>query len=126
MNLEKFVEESIMQIANGIKNAQASSEDILICPSVIPSENGLLIKEDGARFREAPQMINFDIAVTVTESKDKKGSGEVQVLGLSFGGGLDSNYQNSSISRIKFEIPIVWQKSNMKPLLRRSPVPPHV
>ncbi|MBA2368446.1 MAG: hypothetical protein H0V82_05415 [Candidatus Protochlamydia sp.] len=52
--------------------------------------------------------IEFDFALTVSEGKSCKGGGGLSVMGLSIGGKGGSDQTNSSVSRIKFSIPISY------------------
>ena len=54
------------------------------------------------------QNIEFDVAVTVTEGSEKKGGLGVSIASLSLGGTAQASSTNSSISRIKFSIPVAW------------------
>lgn len=108
MDLKTFVCESITQIAQGIRAAQEANTGALICPRVITTPEGLIVDKEPTKWKEAPQLLSFDVAVTVMESDRGKFGGEMRVLGISIGGSSDNAHQNSTISRIKFDIPIVW------------------
>lgn len=117
MKLDKFVEESIKQVISGVDaakkygdahNAQVNpasasfstkSETIVYC-----SNTGVPI-----------QQIEFDVAVTVTKvtsSTEESGSnvGEVSVAGNTSSTGSE----NSSVSRIKFTIPVLLPLSGRR------------
>lgn len=109
MDLKTFVAESIKQIAEGIKEAQNADTGAWVSPLV-----GSLVGKKPQIWDNIttadPQVISFDIAVTAVESDAKKGGGGMQVLGIAIGGGLESSTQNSSVSRIRFDLPIIWPR----------------
>jgi len=88
MELQKFIENSLLSIINGVRNTnkQTAGEDISMLE--INSADKIL----------------FDIAVTVSENKEKMGEVGVKVLSVSFGGDIKSELSNQNVSRIKFEI----------------------
>lgn len=51
--------------------------------------------------------VQFDVAVTVSASAEGEARGGLQVLGLDIGGKGTLSRENSAVSRIQFEIPIV-------------------
>ena len=108
MDLKNFVSETIIQIAGGIKEAQEANTGAWVCPAIIFGEKGKPIANDDARSNIDFQTVMFDVAVTVVESSEKKGEGKMAVLGLSLGGGVGAQQENSAVSHIKFDVPIVW------------------
>lgn len=108
MDIEAFVATSLEQIVKGVKRAQAAV-----------SESGAKINSKANKMSELRdyqsgfqmQQVEFDLAVTATESS-KSGGGikaGVAILSANFGGGSDS--QNSSVTRIKFTVPLVLPPS---------------
>ena len=61
----------------------------------------------GANFKE-PSNVRFDIAVTVSEQSDGQGGASINVLGLRLGEDISSQDKNETVSRITFELPIIW------------------
>ena len=109
MDLKTFVSESITQIAQGIQAAQTDNPGISICPKVAKGKNGLILVE-GSHLKEMPQLLSFDVAVTVVDSSSGSEGGKMRVLGvLCINGTSDSTHQNSTVSRIKFDIPLIWR-----------------
>lgn len=61
---------------------------------------------------KAGVMIDFDVAVTVTEKAEKEGGAAISVAGVfGLGGKASAASETSSISRIKFSVPIVYPVS---------------
>jgi len=109
MELREFVSETIKQISSGVKDAQASHEEhgAFVNPHLSTSaelavKHGILIASG-----HATQLVQFDIALTVTEGTGTKGGIGVFVGALSLGSSGQSNSENSSVSRVKFFVPLV-------------------
>ena len=107
MDLKDFVAVSIDQIFQGIKIAREKHED------VAPALRWTSEKSNEARAQGNKPLdkIDFDIAVTTTEATTDKIAGGIKVLNI-FGVGLDASkgqeLQNSTVSRIKFSVPVVF------------------
>jgi hypothetical protein len=109
MDLKTFVAESLKQIAEGIKDAQDADTGAWIAPGVIFDKGALRAHDNSSE--TVAQFVSFDVAVMATESDSMKGGIAIKVLELvSAGTKAASETQNSSVSRIKFEIPIVWPR----------------
>ncbi len=96
MDIETFVRETLVGIKNGVRSANSEIR-----------KNG---KIDSDHFHIMPfeskdqNVIVFDIAVTVSNKKGKKGTGGIKIAGIGFGGGLEGEVKNEYVSRIKFSI----------------------
>ena len=105
MELREFISESLKQIIAGVKQARdyAKGDEARINPSVTPRPGSLYHMASNTHLQD----IEFDVAVTVTEEKEK--AGKISVLAGIFGGeaGGQSRASNASISRIKFSVPVV-------------------
>ena len=109
MDLKTFVSQSLIQIAEGIKEAQEANTGAWIAPDLQRNDKGL-VAVDGANSPIA-QMIKFDVAVTVSSQKNKEGKASLVVAWLDIGGGIGKNSENSVISRVQFELPVAWPKT---------------
>lgn len=96
MQLDKFIEESILQILNGIGAAQEKKTKGTINPNV------------RAVVREKIQNVKFDIAVTVDETIATDAAAKINVLGVNLGAGVEGNKLSGSVSRISFEVPLIY------------------
>jgi len=105
MELKDFVSQTITSIIEGVREAQASAQDGAYVNPVM-----------------AARPIEFDVAVTVTETTEKKGGGGIAVAGFikAEGGGLTSS-ANSSVSRIKFHVPVTLPTQPGAPAAGRMP-----
>lgn len=107
MELKTFVAQSLIQIAEGIKEAQIANTGAIISPRIDFTEKGKP-RLAGGMIAYAPQMISFDVAVYVSESGNDKASGKIGVSFLGIGGEATMQKENSSLSHLRFEIPVVW------------------
>jgi|ERR1035437_12663 hypothetical protein len=112
MDLKDFIEHSLLQICDGVKEAKDKS-NTLIAPKT------LWIEGMGSDYRKE-QMVEFDIAVTTFEMSKKDEGGKagigIGVAKASIGTQTDKEKSHESISRIKFAVPVFLQgeKSNNK------------
>ena len=98
MKLQDFVSETLKEIIAGVKDVKsfASSQGAEVNPSIGSRKNFSLIKD-----------VEFDVAVTSTEeSESKKGAG-ILVAGFGIGIKGKSDLLSSTVSRIKFSIPVI-------------------
>ena len=102
MELDKFIEETLINIQRGIKNANIK----------IAKDEGKQERTNGEMqyMLNGPQQgrkdgIVFDVAVTVTSEKSTDGGGKINVASVvSLGGGKSVSGSEEHVSRIKFEI----------------------
>jgi len=108
MDLKDFVSETLIQIANGVKQAQEQTEQIgaRVNPKLTGAANnaaqhGFLPAE------QAPaQIVQFDVALTVKEGSGIKGGIGIFAGAVSLGSSGQSSAENSSVSRVKFCVPL--------------------
>lgn len=101
MDLETFIAETLRQIVNGVQTAQLHEDckEARINSLSAPGYVGPLPK---------PTQVDFDVAITVSEGTEKQGKGNIGVASyFGIGGQARSTTGNSSVSRIKFSIPVV-------------------
>lgn len=116
MDIQAFVRETLRQIITGVTEARNDSGQGIVNPRTvqypaskpIPVESRSLIKE-----------IEFDIAVTVEEHKNRSTEAEAGAGGLlkvvstlKAGGKLESSSANISVSRVKFSVPVQFPTGN--------------
>lgn len=109
MELREFVAETLTQIVEGVKSAQARARDhgARVSPHLTTSaelavKHGILIANGSAA-----QLVQFDVALTVKEGTTTKGGIGVTVGVLALGSAGQSQAENSSVSRVKFSVPLV-------------------
>jgi len=110
MDLKTFVSSALTQIAEGIKEAQEANTGALIAPLLHYSgdnPNKKLTVTENTSHNHA-QSIVFDVAVTTIEDSKSKGGIALKIIVASFGGETETAQQNATVSRIRFEIPVIW------------------
>lgn len=108
MELKDFIKETLIQITQGISEAQTELEEsnCVINPRDIKEDGfaNVMIKNK----RHTVQCIDFKIALTsTTESADKAGIG-VMLGSFGIGGNKTSSDGNTSNTNISFSIPVVF------------------
>lgn len=101
MELKEFISSSLTQIMEAVQEAQVnwgqSSGKGAINPAWDSTE----------RLRDHTQNVEFDIAVTTEQTKSGKGEAGIKVFSASVGAKGEVASGHSSVSRIKFAVPIV-------------------
>ncbi len=102
MNLHEFIEQSLTEILTGICGAQKT----------IGMANGQLgainpIWNDTADLADHVQIVNFDVAVTASDQNSTGANGGIKVMALNFGGKVENQELNQTVSRVSFAVPIV-------------------
>jgi hypothetical protein len=106
MDLKDFVSQTLTQIIQGVKAAQeaAKAHGAEINPSMSRSPAGAASKEtmSGKYSRD----VEFDVALTVTEGTGTKGGIGIVAGPFALGSTGQSTTQNSSVTRVKFSVPL--------------------
>jgi hypothetical protein len=110
MDLKEFVCETLSQLVDDVMEAQARTKDkkAMINPRLIADSTtgkiGLFHTNSGTG---APaQMVSFDVALTAMEGTGTKGGIGVVAGILTLGSIGQSKEESSSISRVKFSVPV--------------------
>lgn len=104
MELQEFVQKTIVEIISGIKSASENLGE----GYVNPTPTGELPKNSLNYFSEIIQNVEFDVAVTVEEKNESGVEGKISVLGYRIGGGVNSDKTASTVTRIKFVVPLLY------------------
>jgi hypothetical protein len=106
MDIKEFTRETITQIVSAVREANE-----------LISDSGALIPTDyyqGSKaitsFKDGEKNIidiEFDVAVSAVESAKVGGGAGIKVASINFGLGADSQNENSTLSRVKFTLPLV-------------------
>ena len=113
MELREFVSATIVDICNGIKDAQEQVNSTGACVSPGIARDTIARDPDNAY---TPQYLDFDVAVTITENTDNasgvKTKASISVLGITLsinGKNVDTkSLSEIHISRIKFSVPVLY------------------
>ena len=96
MDIKNFIKESLIQIAEGVKEAQQHMLD---------NKVGAVVNKLGVA--SGGKHVEFDLGVTVSQGESHGGSGKIDIVGmLKIGGGIETTGANQTVSRIKFSVPI--------------------
>ncbi len=106
MDIKEFTKETITQIVNAVREA---NELISGFGASIPTDYF-----QGSRaitsYRDGEKNIidvEFDVAVSAVESTNVGGGAGIKVVAFSIGAGANSQNENSTVSRVKFTLPLV-------------------
>lgn len=108
MELKDFVSDTLTQIIEGVKAARnaAGESDALVAPHIDPlqshlEEHGMVPAGD-----RVAQIVNFNVALTVTEGSGTKGGIGVVAGAINLGSAGQSRSSNSTVSRVQFSVPV--------------------
>ncbi|MFB6456530.1 hypothetical protein ACE38W_14750 [Chitinophaga sp. Hz27] len=102
MDVRNFVKNSLLEIFQGINDAKKELSD--------KSVSGTINNTDYTE--ESSHLIEFDIAVTVSESDKKDVDGKLSIASiLSTGGSMEKSSNHNVVSRIKFSIPVTYPQT---------------
>jgi len=119
MDIQTFVSETLRQVVDGIRSAQKTVAKESTGAKINP--RGITALAKNANGQRQPHdidtklpihQIEFDIAVTVSESAEGKAGGGLLVAGLGIGGQKTAATENLSVSRVSFTVPVVWPDPN--------------
>ena len=106
MDVKEFVESTLVQIVEGISNA---NEKLKGSGAIVSSKHVMPVRDGSTRNEKTGDLVNlidFDVAVTVNEKDTADGGAGIEIAGIQIGGRLQNATENQSVSRIKFSIPL--------------------
>jgi len=115
MELKDFVSEALTQIIEGVHDAKEKVKDkgAEINPHLIGGID--LVARHGGGIETSSgnvaHIVEFDIAVTIVEGKGTKGGIGIVTGAINLGSSGQSSTENSSISKIKFNVPLALPKA---------------
>lgn len=104
MDLREFVKETLVQIAMGVQDAITEHQSI---EGAVGSINPVWGSDASAISAEHAQKVEFDVAVTVTDKAGGTGKAGLKVFSLELGIDGSKLVEQSTVSRVKFTVPIV-------------------
>lgn len=111
MELREFVAESLKQVIDGIAIAQvyAKEKGAQVSPATF-YQNGNLVVGSPLGTGQSPDIIEFDVLVTISESGELKGG--IGVFAGAVGLGANSKISDGNIqaNRIKFSVPVSFPR----------------
>ena len=109
MDLKEFTKQTLIQIVEGVNDANVALQD-----------SGAYITNESLSNSKGPCLfykklnvieVDFDVAITASESEGANGGAGLKVVGLfNAGGSVESKTENQTISRIKYTLPLVLTK----------------
>ena len=108
MDLREFVAETLVQIIDGVKDAQSRAKEsgANVNPRITGSAEHAA-KHGFLSASGAPaQIVQFDVALTVKEGTGTKGGIGVFSGLVNLGSAGQSSNENLSVSRVKFSVPL--------------------
>jgi len=108
MKLQEFVSGTLKEIIAGVKEAQdyAKSKGAMVNPSSMRVGDQKTDRMIDSNTREYLQNVEFDVAVTSTEGSATEAGAGIFVAAIGMGAKGKSDTSSSSISRIKFSVPL--------------------
>lgn len=109
MDIKDFIKESLVQIVEGITEANEALKDkgTYIPSRMIVGEGVLTTLDKETNTTRNFMRVDFDLAVTVTQSDIIKAGGGLSIASLGkLGATSEDTSKNEEISRIKYTIPI--------------------
>jgi len=108
MELKEFVSQSLLQIFEGVKQAQSQTSNTggTIAANAVSSrpQHPSVI---GWHHNSPLIAIDFDVSVTTQDiAKDKAGLG-IFVAAFAIGGQIGSESLNNQLSRLRFSVPVI-------------------
>lgn len=100
MDVKEFISEALTQIVDGVVDAQQQTKEKNAV--IVPCYKNL-------------KTVTFDIAVTVIEGKETSGKAGISVWSIGAGVGGKTESSSSTVSRIKFEIPLELPEGSERP-----------
>jgi hypothetical protein len=113
VQLQEFVSGALLQILNGIRDAQvegAALEAVVSPDKIYGHVQGLRTINDERPIHD----VSFDVAVTSEEGKSKKGGVGIVVATVALGTQGQAESKNTSVSRISFTVPVVYPVQKTK------------
>jgi hypothetical protein len=122
VDLEEFIEQTLVQIQSGIKKAQEQTR----IEGRHPREADRINPRVMDRADHAPkgkyytsqvgshlvQFVDFDVAVTADRASGSSGGGSLRIAGIGVGAELESSDRDMTVSRIRFQVPIIFPRAD--------------
>lgn len=111
MDIKYFIKESLLQIVDGITEANKALETKgASIPTTGVAGEGVwwtFVKDGKDSHTRHAMRIDFDLAVTVSQSDNLKAGGGISIASfLNAGATSENGSQSESVSRIKYTIPL--------------------
>ena len=111
MELHDFIAATLVQIARGIENAAGQLRDskAIVNPRAVSGT-----EQTRETSGKGVERIDFDVAVTAEKGRQTMGGFGIQVGSIGSGSQGTNEASSSSVSRIKFSVPMVLPMENAR------------
>ncbi len=100
MELKEFIKSSLLDIMAGVHEAQSEW-------NAGKNNRGVINPAWGGTSEKHISIVSFDVAVTAGSSHDGTVNGGIKVWGIDIGGKSNDARTDSTVSHIKFDVPII-------------------
>lgn len=107
MELREFIKETLIQIVQGVSDAQKVSEGG--SAAFAPDTNGAWANVNDVS--RAVHSVSFEVVLGMEEKEGKKSGIGVVLTSISAGTSKNAEIMNRSVTTISFAVPIVYPKS---------------
>jgi len=107
MDLKAFVQETLVQIVEGVEGAQRQ----LASGASNARINPTTLFDTDSSGHGTPAPVEFDVAVTVSEANTSGVGGGLKVVGIQLGGETKDTKTVQAVSRIKFAVDLAQPSS---------------
>lgn len=108
IQLKDFIRESLVQIVEGVKEAQTEVASKKLGGRISPRRGTMNLPTDAeVAGMSVIQHVSFDIAVTVVEGDEKKVGGSFFIAPLGIGAAKTDTTKSENFSRLNFKVPMV-------------------
>ena len=106
MTLKEFIADTLLQIVDGV--AEAKGKNPKVAPRVVHHTGHDTPVIHASAENPRAFIVEFDVAVTVSQTTDTQAKGGMKVYVVEAGGRKGSSSEHSTVSRIKFEVPVAF------------------
>lgn len=108
IELKQFVTATLVQIIEGVKDAQQAATDAGGKINPLSQRHGadVLRSMSVGSDNNISRVVEFDVAITSAEGSSTGAGIKVFLAGIGAGAGGKSDKQTSSVTRIKFPVPV--------------------
>jgi len=117
MELREFVTETLVQIQEGVQDAIIRRQDT-------DNPQGIINPVFGQQASEAHcQKVEFDVAITVSDKSQGSAKAGLRVLSVELGAGGSKAAERSTVSHVRFTVPVIPPTTPVRTDFNR-PLPP--
>jgi hypothetical protein len=111
MDLEHFIRDVLKGVMAGIAGVDSDAKQLraIVNPPRFQEACEDYQIGDKPKLERVAQIhnIDFDVAVTVESADCSDAGARIAVMGVGVGGKLEATNKNSSVSRVKFSLPVI-------------------